>query len=55
MRCDSVQVEGLIMPERLEAVAELAEQGCRAVAKVMRSALLQRAQALATVLGLTPN
>ena len=46
-------MESLITPEHLEAVAELAEQGCRAVAKFMRAQLLQHTQALATVRGLT--
>ena len=41
------------MPENLEAVAELAEQGCRAVAKFMRAQLLAQAQAIAAVRGLT--
>lgn len=38
--------------EPFEAVSELAQQGCRAVAQFMRAQLLQHVQTVATVRGL---
>lgn len=41
-----------IAAEPFEAVTELAQQGCRAVAQFMRAQLLQHVQVVATVRGL---
>ncbi len=45
--------EGAVNPETLEGMAELAEQGCKAVGKFLRQSLLEHIQKHATVRGLT--
>ncbi len=45
--------EGAVNPETLEGMAELAEQGCKAVGKFLRQSLLEHIQRHATVRGLT--
>lgn len=44
--------EGAISPEALEGMAELAEQGCKAVGKFLRQSLLEHIQRQAIVRGL---
>lgn len=44
--------DSTIAAEPFEAVTELAQQGCKAVAQFMRAQLLQHVQTIATVRGL---
>lgn len=45
--------ESAVAPEALEAMAELAEQGCKAVGKFLRQSLLEHIQRHATVRGVS--
>ena len=45
--------EGAVSPETLEGMAELAEQGCKAVGKFLRQSLLEHIQRQATVRGVS--
>ena len=45
--------EGAVSPETLEGMAELAEQGCKAVGKFLRQSLLEHIQRHASVRGMS--
>ena len=48
-----VTEESAVAPEALEAMAELAEQGCKAVGKFLRQSLLEHIQRHAIVRGVS--
>lgn len=45
--------EGAVSPETLDGMAELAEQGCKAVGKFLRQSLLEHIQRHAAVRGVS--